>query len=97
MAAITPGLENQYVENKLLASGLNHLKVTKRGENIIIYAEDKYGKSNRCRFIYIKANFYNLNMANHLGRWEPTPFQGALDELLEMVIEQFPWTLANYE
>jgi hypothetical protein len=36
-------------------------------------------------------------MAGYSGRWEPTPFEGRLEELLEMVIEQFPWTLTNYD
>ena len=36
-------------------------------------------------------------MANYSGRWEATPFEGSLDELVEMVFEQFPWTLTNYD
>jgi hypothetical protein len=33
-------------------------------------------------------------MATHTGRWEPTPFRGQLGELVAMVIESFPWTIA---
>jgi hypothetical protein len=33
-------------------------------------------------------------MATHTGRWEPTPFRGQLGELVTMVVESFPWTLA---
>ena len=98
MAAITLEREKLNVENKLQENGLTHLKVAKRGVNIVIYSDDESGgKDNRCRFTYIKPGRFILNMANHSGRWEPTPFEGALDELLEMVIEQFPWTLTNYD
>ena len=96
MAAISLEAEKQFVENKLLESELNHLKVTKRGVNIVVYSADESGKENRCRFTYIKPGVFILNMANHSGRWEPTPFEGTLEELLEMVIEQFPWTLTDY-
>ena len=85
------------VENKIQEKGLNHLKVTRRGVNIVIYSDDEDGgKDNRCRFTFVKSGLYILNMANHTGKWEPTPFEGTLDELLEMVIEQFPWTLTDY-
>ena len=97
--AATPLLDlaKYEVENKLREKGLNHLKVAKRGVNIVIYSDDEDGgKDNRCRFTFVKARLYVLNMANHAGKWEPTPFEGTLDELLEMVIEQFPWTLTDY-
>jgi len=98
MAAITSvDLAKFDVENKLQEKGLKHLKVAKRGVNIVIYSEDEDGgKENRCRLTYVKPRKYILNMANHTGKWEPTPFEGTLDELLEMVIEQFPWTLTDY-
>ena len=89
--------EITYIENTLQENELTHLKVSKRGDNIVIYSEGVNGKENRCRFINKKRGMFNLNMANHTGRWEPTPFEGSLEELLEMVIGQFPWTLTNYE
>jgi len=39
-------------------------------------------------------HLWRLDMATHTGRWEPTPFRGQLAELVDMVIESFPWTLA---
>ena len=98
MAAKSLEVEKQLIESKLQERSLSHLNVTKRGTNIVIYSEDSDGgKENRCRFTYIKPGLFILNMANHTGRWEPTPFEGTLEELLEMVIEQFPWTLTNYD
>jgi len=34
-------------------------------------------------------------MADRAGRWERTPFQGSLKELLALVVETFPWVLAD--
>ena len=97
MGTVSLDREKLYVENKLHEKKLNHLKVTKRGVNIVIYSEDDDGgKENRCRFTYIKSRLFIMNMANHSGKWEPTPFEGTLEELLGMVIEQFPWTLTDY-
>ena len=96
MATISLELEKIFVEDKLQEKELYHLKVAKRGVNIVVYSEDEIGKNNRCRFTYIKSGLFILNMANHSGKWEPTPFEGSLEELLEMVIEQFPWTLTDY-
>ena len=28
-------------------------------------------------------------------RWEKTPFGGPLDELVDVVVEAYPWTLAT--
>jgi hypothetical protein len=36
-------------------------------------------------------------VANHNGKWETTPFEGAIDELLDIVINQFGWVLCNYD
>jgi len=97
MVAATLDRDKTYVEKKFQEKELKHLKVTKRGVNIVIYSDDEEsGKDNRCRFTYVKSGQYILNMANHKGKWEPTPFKGTLEELLEMVIEQFPWTLTDY-
>ena len=97
MATTSLDQEKIYVENKLKEKKLYHLKVSKRGINLVVYSEDENGKENRCRFTNIKSGLFILNMAKHTGKWEPTPFEGSLAELLEMVIEQFPWTLTNYD
>ena len=97
MTIQTIEIDKQYVEIKLQEKELYHLKVTKRGVNIVVYSDDgSGGKENRCRFTYVKTGLYVLNMANHAGKWETTPFEGGLKELLEIVTEQFPWTLTDY-
>jgi hypothetical protein len=34
-------------------------------------------------------------MATRGERWEKTPFRAQRDQLVDMVVEQFPWTLAD--
>jgi hypothetical protein len=85
------------IENGLHDAGLNHLKVTARGESIVIYSEYNEKKENRCRFTHLSDQTYLLGVANHNGKWEITPFEGAIDELLDIVINQFGWVLCNYD
>ena len=85
-----------YVEKILQENQMDHLLVTVRGTNIVVYSEYEKQKENRCRFTQARANSYIMNMANHSGKWEATPFEGSLEELLQMVIEQFPWVLTDY-
>ena len=85
-----------HVEKRLHENHLNHLNVAIRGKNIVIYSEYEKQKENRCRFTQMRTNSYIMNMANHKGKWESTPFEGSLDEVLQMVLEQFPWVLTDY-
>lgn len=86
--------------NKLLGllhdKEITHLKVTTRSSSIIIYSEQDNEKDNRCRFVKISGNTFNLHMADHKGKWEPTPFNGTIDELVELVLNQFGWVLMDF-
>jgi hypothetical protein len=90
--------EKIYVEQKLSEKNLTYLNVTIRGNNIVIYSEyeKEKEKENRCRFTKVGSRSYIMNMANRTGKWETTPFEGSLPEMVEMVIEQFPWVLIDY-
>ena len=44
----------------------------------------------------ISGQIFVLGMADHNSKWETTPFEGKLDELLDMVKSQFGWVLCNY-
>lgn len=84
------------ISDKLKTKGFDYLKVNVRGSNIIIYSEYDGVKENRCRFSKIAQNIYILGMADHNGKWETTPFEGTIDELLELVETQFEWILSDY-
>lgn len=84
------------IKEKLKQMGLNHLSAGVRGKNIVIYSEYNGNRENRCRFTNISAGTYVLGMADHNGKWEATPFEGKIEELLEMVLTQFEWVLCDF-
>lgn len=84
------------VDRELKSKGYNYLKTVARGSNIIIYTEENGEKVNRFRLTKIKADTFLLGMADSRGRWEPTPYEGSIKELISMIIEQFPWVLVKW-
>lgn len=85
------------IKGKLEQMGLKHLQVAARGRNVVIYSEFGGNKENRCRFTKLSGATYELGMADHNCKWEPTPFEGTVDELLEMVLKEFEWVLCDFE
>jgi hypothetical protein len=41
--------------------------------------------------------YWRLEIATHTGRWERTGFRGPLKDLLELLVTEFPWTVAPIE
>ena len=80
----------------LREKGLTHLKVTARASNIVIYSEHGSEKENRCRLVKMQGNAYNLHMADHRGKWEPTPYTGTVVELVDLITIQFGWVLMDF-
>ena len=84
------------VQMKLHEVGLYHLKAGVRGKSISVYSEYEGNRENRCRFTQVSGKQFILGMADPNGKWESTPFEGTIDELLDMVISQFGWVLSDY-
>ncbi|HUW65575.1 MAG TPA: hypothetical protein VMW83_12965 [Spirochaetia bacterium] len=84
------------VAQLLTDKGLNHLKVLARGDHLVIYSEDDGEKTNRARLTCIGLDSFQLGMADHRGKWEATPFQGTLPELVEMLTGEFSFTLTEF-
>lgn len=84
------------IQRKLREAGLQHLKTGVRGKNISVYSEYEGSRENRCRFTLMPGRKFVLGMADHNGKWEATPFEGSINELLDMVMTQFSWILSDY-
>lgn len=84
------------VENTLHEKGFTHLKLLARGGHLIIYSKDGADIINRARLTHLDHKNYQLSMADHVGRWEPTPYTGDLDELLKILTEDFAFALINF-
>lgn len=76
---------------------LSHLKVLVRGKAIVVYSEFQGEKENRCRFINLKGDIFQLSMADRNGRWQSTPYQGTIEELWEMTLQDFGWVLEGFD
>ena len=81
----------------LQQNGFCHLKVLVRGQHLVIYSTGLEGdRFNRIRLSRISLVEYQLGIANHMGRWEATPFTGTLSELMQLLTEQFGFVLEDY-
>lgn len=83
------------VERRLHDRGLKHLRARKHGAAIIVESgpADRPWKHFRLRRDTV--HLWCLDMAARGERWEKTPFRGLREELIDMVIETFPWTLED--
>ena len=83
------------VQQRLRKHGLRHLRARKHGSTVIVESgpDDQPFKHFRLRRDTV--HLWWLDMAGHGQRWEKTPFRAQLDELVDMVVNDFPWTLTD--
>lgn len=74
---------------------LAHIRVRKRGDLLVIESGPDDDAVNHARLRRTTTQYWTLEMATHTGRWERTPFRATRDELLEMLVTQFGWTLTD--
>jgi hypothetical protein len=68
----------------LADQGLTHLRVTKRGDALtVVSGPDAYPE---IRIIASDTDSWRLEVADHRGRWEATPFEGDLAELVDAAL-----------
>lgn len=95
VASLDPGATVRTYLAKL--DGLEHLRVRERAELLIIESGPTDRPIAHARARRLATNLWQLEMATHMNRWQPTPFHAPLSELLELLVESFPWTLARRE
>jgi hypothetical protein len=83
------------VEKRLHDRGLSHLRARKHGAAVIVESgpEDRPWKHFRLRRDTV--HLWWLDVAGRGERWEKTPFRAQRDELVDMVVESFPWTVQD--
>ncbi len=93
-------MANEFASKTILRllkeQGIEHLYIQARGDHLGLYSLEDKDKINRVRFTRLSVNKYQLSMADHKSRWEKTPFTGTIPELVDMIIEQFSFVLAEY-
>jgi hypothetical protein len=89
-------VECERVQEILHNKGFNHLNVLVRGTHLIIYSRDNNEKINRVRLTKLDHKNYQLSMANHRGKWEPTPYIVNINNLITMLIQDFSFALIDF-
>lgn len=85
------------IASLLVARGLPHLRARKRGELVIIESGPDDEPIPHARLRRNTVHYWSLELVTHAGRWEKTGFRGSLKELLELLVTEFPWTVAPLE
>jgi hypothetical protein len=87
------------IVRKTLASyeGLEHLRVRRRADLVVIESGATQDPIAHARFRRVTVHLWRLEMATHTGQWQPTPLRDQLERLVEMLIQDFAWTLARIE
>ena len=74
---------------------LKHIRVRKRGELLVIESGPDEDPVAHARLRRTTKQYWMLEMGTHSGKWERTPFRATRDELLDMLVTQFGWSLAD--
>lgn len=73
---------------------LGHLRVRRRGDLLTLESGPQNDPQRHARLRRVTVHLWRLEMPASRGRWNSTPFRDQLDVLLQMLVHQFPWTLA---
>lgn len=83
------------VQQRLRSRGLKHLRARKYGSTVIVESGPKDRPFKHFRLRRDTVHLWRLDMAGHGQRWEKTPFRAPLDELVDLVVDSFPWMLTD--
>jgi len=72
---------------------LTHLSVRRRAALLTIASGGPDQPLAHARLRRLAAKTWQLEIANHMGRWEQTPLCGSRDAIVEALIGDFGWTL----
>ncbi len=94
-------LKNQAAADSLTAflhdNKYLHLNVRVWGKHIIVYSKDPGGgQDNRARLSHLSSDIYKLSISNHMDKWEDTYITGTLNEMQQLLTEQFCFVLDDY-
>ena len=77
-----------------LSPDLGHLRVRRRGDLLTLESGPAEDPRHHARLRRVTVHLWRLEMPTSSNRWDLTPFRDQLKILLEMLVHQFPWTLA---
>lgn len=74
-------------------SHLNHLRARRRGKVVTVESGPTDDVVPHARFRRDTVHLWILEMPIRGGKWDRTPFRAQIEELMDIVETQFPWTL----
>lgn len=77
-------------------SGLTHLQVSRRGSSLTVHSGTGPDHQKHVRLTHLAGTTWGLSFPQHIGRWERTPFTGSLAELLNILVDDFPFLLESH-
>jgi hypothetical protein len=72
---------------------LAHLSVRRHGALVILESGPDGDSHAHARLRRVTKQWWALEMPTHTGRWEKTPFRGPRNEVLQLLVDTFGWTL----
>jgi hypothetical protein len=75
--------------------GLEHLRVRRRADLVVVESGEAEDPVLHARFRRVATRTWALEMATHTGRWQPSGVTGTLERVVEALIQDFGWTLAQ--
>jgi hypothetical protein len=75
---------------------LKHLRAQRRGDLITLVSGDDADPFAHARVRRVGARRWRLEMPSN-SRWQPTPFEAELDDIVATLVDAFGWTLAKID
>ena len=75
-------------------SGLEHLEVRPRGKALTLCSDGQHGLEKHAKLTWLGGQLWALSLPTHTGRWEKTPFTGAMPELFQTLTQMLGFHLA---
>lgn len=75
--------------------GLDHLRVERRGKSITLVSYPESVRVPHARLTHIEQRIWGLGLPRANGRWERTPFVGSVNQLMEILLGDLGFHLAE--
>ena len=83
-----------HVEDLLHQRGATHLRARKYGSAVLVESGPINDPIKHFRLRRETVHLWWLDIADHRDRWERTPLRASLDDLVQAVVDDFPWTIS---
>jgi hypothetical protein len=72
---------------------LGHLRVRRRGSALTIESGPKPDPVPHARLRRVTKNLWTLEVATHMGSWQPTGLRDLMPNVVRTLLQRFPWIL----